>query len=89
MVYRRCSTWELSPFFSVLGDKKLSTLPNGERLNLPPNTGIVTFVVEKIYRASSPIPVLASSRITVENNSMPFVNLFAGVLHNLSEDVDE
>jgi hypothetical protein len=36
---------------SVLGDNKLLTLPNGERLNLPPNVRI-TFEVEHLHYAT-------------------------------------
>ena len=40
-----------SPIFSVLDDNKLLTLPNGERLNLPPNVRIM-FEVEHLRYAT-------------------------------------
>jgi dynein heavy chain 1 len=44
--------------FSVLDDNKLLTLPNGERLNLPPNVRIM-FEVEHLRYATPPLSVVA------------------------------
>jgi dynein heavy chain 1 len=47
-----CRSWAFAhKEFSVLDDNKLLTLPNGERLNLPPNVRIM-FEVEHIRYAT-------------------------------------
>ena len=51
MIYFLSSSVELELSFSVLDDNKLLTLPNGERLNLPPNVRIM-FEVEHLKYAT-------------------------------------
>lgn len=76
---------------SVLDDNKLLTLPNGERLNLPPNVRVM-FEVEHLKHAT-PATVSRCGMVwfseDVVTPNMMVTNYLEGLRNNLFEDLDE
>lgn len=69
---------------SVLDDNKLLTLPNGERISLPPNVRIV-FEVENLNFAT-PATVSRCGIVFFSQNTLTFDDIVKYHIHNLSHN---